>query len=83
MNKILKHTALNLKESFCRSKCQNTYNLWNNETDLALPKPKTEFLKKSLKYGSAMLWNYLSQEAKLSETLMLDHTIRYIYTNVN
>ena len=51
MYKILSnYTSPNLKESFSRrNECRNIYNHWNNETDLALPKPKTEFLKKSLK----------------------------------
>ena len=33
------------------------YNLRNIETDLALPRPYTNFLKRSFKYSSAMLWH--------------------------
>ena len=63
-------TAPNLKISFSRRRvCHDTYNVQNNEIDLALPKPKTEFLKISFKSSGAMLWNDLSQETKLSETL--------------
>lgn len=71
MYKILNnHTAPNLKQSFSRRNVsQNTYNLRNNNTNLALLKPKREFLKRSFGYSGAMLWNNLSQEAKSSETL--------------
>ena len=71
MYKILNdHAAPNLKESFSKkSVLHNTYNLRNNNTDLALQRPKRDFLKRSFKYSGAMLWNNLSQEAKLSETL--------------
>jgi hypothetical protein len=46
MYKILNdHTAPNLKDMLRKKKVgQNTHNLRNSETDLALPKPKTEFL---------------------------------------
>ena len=59
MYKILNdHTAPNLKESFKkRSEYQNIYNLRNNDINIALPKPKREFLKRSFKYNGAMLWN--------------------------
>ena len=58
------HTAPRLKEFFSkRSIFQNTHNLRNNDTDLALPKPKREFLKRSFRYSGAMLWNSLSPEA--------------------
>ena len=33
------------------------YNVRNLETDLALPRPKTNFLKRSGKYSGAILWN--------------------------
>ena len=46
------------------------YNLWNLETDLALPRPKTKFLKRSFKYFGAMLRNSLPQEAKTAQTLL-------------
>ena len=41
------------------------YNLRNIEIDLALPRPYTNFLKRSFKYSGAMLWNNLSYEAKM------------------
>ena len=46
------------------------YDLRNFETDLkALPRPKTNFLKRSFKYSGAMLWNNLSCEAKTAQSL--------------
>ncbi len=54
-----------LRDSLVRLRDLNRgYNLRNNETDLALPKPKTNFLKRSFKYDAPMLWNNLPLEAK-------------------
>ena len=45
------------------------YNLRNIETDLALPRPYANFLKRSFKYSGAMFWNNLSYEAKTAQSL--------------
>ena len=45
------------------------YNLTNIETDLALSRPYTNFLKRSFRYSGAMLWNNLSYEAKTAQSL--------------
>jgi hypothetical protein len=45
------------------------HNLRNQETDLALPKPKTIFLKRSFKYSASMLWNNLPLDAKRATSL--------------
>jgi hypothetical protein len=37
--------------------------------DLALPKPRREFPKKSFKYSGAKLWNSLSREAKEAQSI--------------
>jgi hypothetical protein len=50
---------------------QTNYDLRNSHTDLALPKPKREFLKKSFKYSGAKLWNSLSIDTKLAELMHL------------
>ena len=42
--------------------------LRDTDTDLTLPKPKREFLKRSFKFSSAMLWNQLPNKAKLAES---------------
>jgi hypothetical protein len=38
-------------------------------TDLCLPKPNSEFLKKTFRYSGAMQWNHLSEDSKNTETL--------------
>ena len=40
------------------------YNLRSNELDFALPKPNTNYLKKSFSYSGAALWNDLPKCAK-------------------
>ena len=71
MYKILNdHTAPGPRDSFVRREIDQTnYHLRNTATDLTLPKPKREFLKKSFKYSSTVLWNQLSIEEKLAESL--------------
>ena len=70
MYKIINgHTAPNLKESFrSNNEIDNSYNLRNTETDLALPMPKKQFGKRCFNYNCASLWNNLTQEAKHSES---------------
>ena len=71
MYKILNnYTAPTLKESFHKiSEYQKSYNLRNTNTDLALPQPKKEFLKKSFRHSGALLWNNLTYETKQAESL--------------
>ena len=42
----------------------SNYNLRNNYTDFVLKKPKTDFMKKSITYSAASLWNELPKSAK-------------------
>ena len=65
MYKILNDlSAPQLSNSFVKLNDTNiNYNLRNIETDLALPRPYTNFLKRSFRYSDAMLWNNLSYEA--------------------
>ena len=71
MYKILNnHTATNLNECFCKKNTiQSNYDLRSSDTDLWLPKPNSEFLKKTFRYSDAMQWNHLSEDTKNSETL--------------
>ena len=72
MYKILNDlSAPQLINSFAKLNDTNiNYNLRNIETDLALPRPCTNFLKRSFKYsGGVMLWNNLSYEAKTAQSL--------------
>jgi len=50
---------------------QTDYHLRNSATDLTLPKPKREFPQKSFKYSGAQLWNELTNEEKLAESIFL------------
>ena len=59
-----------LRDSFIKLKdTDRNYNLRNIETDLALPKPNTNFLKRSFKYSSSMLWNSFPSELKKATSL--------------
>ena len=68
MYRILRNrTARNLKELFNRvNEPPANHNLRNSTTDLALPKPKRDFLKKSFKYSGVQLWNSLPNRSKIS-----------------
>jgi len=57
MYKILNDlSAPQLSNSFVKlDETNRNYNLGNIETDLALPRPYTNFLKRSFKYSGAML----------------------------
>ena len=80
-NTLNDDTAPNLRNSFVRRNAgQTDYHLRNSATDLTLPKPKREFLKRSFKYGGAMLWNQLPNEAKLAESI--DSFNKSVYQNV-
>ena len=64
------HSAQNLKELLTRrNSLQTAYDLRNSQNDLALPKPRCEFLKKSFKYSGSKLWNNLSPEAKEAQSI--------------
>ena len=51
-----------LQRLFAQS-CSN-YNLRNSEGKLALPKPRTNYLKRSFSYSGAALWNNLPDSLK-------------------
>ena len=76
LKSILMYKILNencspcLRESLVRLRELNRgHNLRNQETDLALPKPRTNFLKRSFKYSASMLWNNLPLDAKRATSL--------------
>ena len=61
--------SLCLRDTFVRlGDLNRQYNLRNYDMDLALPKPKTNFLKRSFEYN-ASLWNNLPLEAKAATSL--------------
>ena len=45
------------------------YNLRGSSTKLYLPQPKTDYLKKSLSYRGAKMWNRLSDDLRNKESL--------------
>ena len=45
----------------------DNYNLRNNNVNYALPKPKTDFMKKSISYSAVSLWNSLPKAAKVND----------------
>ena len=62
--KVLNDSAApTLKDSFIdRNISQNNYSFRNSQTDLTLPRPKREFLKKSFKHSGAYLFKrYIKQ----------------------
>ena len=71
MYKVLNdHAAPSLKESFYeRNVMQNRYNLSNSEYLLTIPRPRTEYLRRSFKYSGSMLWNDLSFASKSASSL--------------
>ena len=63
-------SAPSLRQAFVKNKDLNReYNLRSNDNDLALPKPETNFLKRSFRYSAAKLWNSLPSEVKGASSL--------------
>ena len=54
-------------ESLLYNDSNINYNLRNLQTNLALPRPKANFVKRSFKYSGSMLWKNLSYEAKTTQ----------------
>jgi hypothetical protein len=72
MFKILNnHSAPNLKDKFITRDINlgTNYNLRSADINLSVPKPRTEYLKKSFGYSGAVLWNSLPTQAKQTESL--------------
>ena len=44
------------------NECNDIYRLRSNNTKIALPKPRTNFLKRSFSYRAAKAWNEVSHE---------------------
>ena len=71
MNKILfGQSSPHLRASFTKLNDSNiNYNLRNLETDQALPRSKSNFLKRSFKYSGVMLLNNLPYQSKRAQLL--------------
>ncbi len=50
-----------LPNIFQNSSTMNEYNLRGSSTSLFIPRPRTEFLKKSFSYGGAKIWNQVPE----------------------
>ena len=51
----------------CYTTNNKNYNLRSNELDFALPKPNTNYLKKSFSYSGAALWNDCRSAQKIEQ----------------
>ena len=58
-------SAPNLKDKFITRETNplNNYNLRNADVNFSVPKPNTEYLKKSFGHSGAVLWNNLPSKA--------------------
>ena len=60
---------MRLSNIFRNSFSANSYHIRNADNKLALPLPKTEFLKNSFSYNGARVWNSLTNEIRNCEAL--------------
>ena len=58
------------------SQRRSVYNLRDSEGKLALPKPSTNYLKRSFSYSGAMLWNNMPKSLK--NAVSVNHLKRII-----
>ena len=84
MFKVLHDLAPARLSNIFRNSCSaNSYHLRNADNKLALPLPKTEFLKKSFSYNGARVWNSVPNEIRNCEALrMFDKLISTYRPNV-
>ena len=61
---LLEMTPEYLRSRFVSLDDITAYRLRNTENKLALPQPRTNYLKKSFSYSGAGLWNRLSQDLR-------------------
>ena len=59
-----------------------SYRLRDTENKLALPQPRTNYLKKSFSYSGARLWNSLSSDLRAAISLH-DFNLTYVTTVLN
>ena len=64
MYKTLNELAPDYLQCLFTQRHVNYYNLRNLEGKLSLPKPNTNYLKRSFCYSGACLWNNLPQDLK-------------------
>ena len=60
------------------------YNFRDFEMKLNLPKPRTNYLKRSFQYSGALLWNSLPENIrKLRSFMQFKKAVDKYYTNLN
>ena len=65
------HSASNPRDKFdIRETNLGSYNLRNFNMNVSVPKPNTEYLKRSFGYSLAVLWNSLPTQAKQTESFL-------------
>ena len=64
MYKIKNNKFSECMTSMFNTSKNNNYNLRNNDVDFPIPKPNTNFLKRSISYSGVNLWNGLPKCAK-------------------
>ena len=81
MFKILKGDAPDYLQNLFSARGTG-YNLRNSEIKLNLPKPRTNYLKRSLGYSGALLWNSLPQYIRRFSSLTLfNNSLNQYYCN--
>ena len=58
-----------LKSMFTDQSAISAYSLWNCESKLAVPLPRTNFLKNSFSYNGAVIWNSLPTNLWQAQTI--------------
>ena len=58
-----------LHESYQKRSEVNIYQLRNSEIDVLIPKPRTNYLKKSFLYNCGVIWNSIPKDIRLSVLL--------------
>ena len=58
-----------LKSMFTDQSAISVYSLWNCEGKLAVPLPRTNFLKNSFSYNGAVMWNSLPTNLWQAQTI--------------
>ena len=73
-NQFERRSVYNLRDQFQR---RSVYNLRDSEGKLTLPKPSTNYLKRSFSYSGAMLWNNMPKK-RLKNAVYVNHFKRLI-----
>ena len=72
MYKVLHNMApTKLNEIFNMSNTVHGHNLRGSNSTFFLPRPRTEYLKKSISFRGPKIWNSLSEQARNSESLSI------------